>query len=90
MNLSSQAKEIFESSELEEKQQLLDLMFKNLQLKDSSLLVSVREPFQTMMYFKNRPGEWGRCDSNTRSPKARDLQSLVIATIRHPQKRNAG
>ncbi len=28
---------------------------------------------------------WGRLDSNQRSPKARDLQSLVIATIRHPQ-----
>ncbi len=29
---------------------------------------------------------WGRCDSNTRRPKSRDLQSLAIATMRHPRK----
>lgn len=29
---------------------------------------------------------WGRCDSNTRRPKSRDLQSLAIAAMRHPQK----
>ena len=27
---------------------------------------------------------WGRCDSNTRSPKTGDLQSPAIAAMRHP------
>ena len=59
MNLAARAREIFESSEVDEKRQLLDLVFQNLQLKDATLSVSVQEPFLTMMAFKNRPGEWG-------------------------------
>ena len=78
MNLAARAREIFESSEVDEKRQLLNLMFQNLQLKDRSLLFSVREPFKTMMDFKSRPGEWGRLDSNQRRPKSRDLQSVGI------------
>jgi len=45
-----------------EKRQPLDLVFQNLQLKDGSLLFSVREPFLTMLDFKNRPKEWGNLD----------------------------
>ncbi len=33
------------------------------------------------------PKRWGRLDSNQRSPKTRDLQSLAIAAMRHPPKR---
>jgi len=66
---------IFESSEVDEKRQLLDLVFQNLHLKDGSLSFSVREPFLTMLDFKNRPKEWGRLDSNQRSRETRDLQS---------------
>jgi len=78
MNLAARAREIFENSEVDEKRQLLDLVFQNLQLKDGSLSVSVREPFLTMMDFKNRPEEWGRLDSNQRSRETRDLQSVGI------------
>lgn len=86
MNLALRSREIFESSEVDEKRQLLDLVFQNLKLKDGSLSLSVREPFLTMMEFKKRPEEWGRLDSNQRRPKSRDLQSLAIAAMRHPQK----
>ena len=89
MNLANRAREIFESSEADEKRQLLNLVFQNLQLEDTSLSVSVREPFLTMMDFKNRPGEWGRLDSNQRNPKVRDLQSLAIAAMRRPPRRIA-
>jgi site-specific DNA recombinase len=37
MNLAARAREIFESSEADEKRQLLNLVFQNLQLKDGSL-----------------------------------------------------
>ena len=86
MNLAAHAREIFESSEADEKRQLLDLVFQNLQLKGGSLSVSVREPFLTMLDFKNRPEEWGRPDSNWRRPKSGDLQSPAIAAMRHPRK----
>ena len=51
---------------MDEKRQLLDLVFQNLQLKDASLLVQVREPFLTMMEYKKRPKEWGNLDLNLR------------------------
>ncbi len=85
MNLAARAREIFESSEADEKRQLLNLVFQNLQLKNGSLSLSEREPFLTMMDFKNRPEEWGRADSNRRKPKLGDLQSPAIATMRHPR-----
>ncbi len=87
MNLAARAREVFESSEPDEKRQLLDLAFQNLQLKDGSLSISVREPFRTMMDYKDRPGEWGRLDSNQRTPKRGDLQSPAIAAMRHPRKK---
>ena len=77
---------LFESSEVDEKHELLDLVFQNLQLKNESLLLSVHKPFLTMMEFKKWPEEWGRPDSNWRRPKSMDLQSIAIATMRHPRK----
>ena len=78
MNLAKRTKEIFESSEPDEKRELLNLVFQNLQLSNTSLSVQVQEPFLTMLDFKSRPGEWGRLDSNQRIPKKRDLQSVGI------------
>ena len=77
MNLATRAREIFESSEVDEKRQLLDLVFQNLQLKDGSLSFSVREPFLTMLDFKNRPKGWERPDSNRRKPLGCEIYSLV-------------
>ena len=64
MNLATRAKEIFESSEVEEKRGLLDLVFQNLHLKDRSPSSSTRKPFLTMLNFKNRPNGWGKQDLN--------------------------
>lgn len=87
MNLADRTREIFESSEVDGKRQLLNLVFQNLQLEDASLSVSVRELFLMMMDFKKCPKGWGRLDSNQRKPKLGDLQSPAIATMRHPLKR---
>jgi len=57
MNLATRAAEIFESSEVDEKRQVLDLVFQNFELKNANFSVSVRETFLTLMYFKNRPVE---------------------------------
>lgn len=69
MYLAMRAREIFESSEVGEKQQLLNLVFQNLELKDGSLSLSVRKPFLTMMEFKKCPEKWGQLDSNQRKSK---------------------
>jgi hypothetical protein len=65
LNLASRAREIFESSEVREKRQLLNLMFQNLQLRGVSLSVQVTEPFKTMVDFKECPINWRWRESNT-------------------------
>ena len=59
MNLAARTREIFESSEVSEKRQLLNLVFQNLQLRGTSLLLQVAELFLAMLDFKNRPKELG-------------------------------
>ena len=80
MNLAKSARQLFESSEVEEKRQLLNLVFQNLRLEGKKLLLTLREPFSLIMQSKECPEGWGRLDSNQRRPKSRDLQSLT-----HPQ-----
>lgn len=46
LSLASRARDIFESSEVEEKRQLLNFVFQNMELKDKKLFVTLREPFK--------------------------------------------
>lgn len=58
MNLAARAREIFESSEVHEKQELLNFVFQNLKLDGKSLLTDIREPFQAMIGYKDCPTNW--------------------------------
>lgn len=49
MNLAARAREIFESSEVDEKRELLNLVFQNLKLEGKKWLTEVREPFHAML-----------------------------------------
>ncbi len=80
MNLAARAKEIFESSEVDEKRQLLNFVFQNLKLDSKSLFIDSCEQFTTLMDYKSPKG-WGRLDSNQRRPKSRDLQSEGIQLL---------
>jgi len=54
MNLAARSKEIFLSSEVAEKRQILNLVFQNLKLDNQkNLILEVKEPFLTMMGIKN-------------------------------------
>jgi site-specific DNA recombinase len=66
MKLASRARELFESSEVDEKRQLLNFVFQNLQLKDLSLSVQVCEPFNMMMDYDGCPTSWRWRESNSR------------------------
>lgn len=46
LNLARRAREIFESSKVDEKRQLLNFIFQNLELKEKKLSVILREPFK--------------------------------------------
>ena len=59
MQLAKRAWEIFESSEVEEKRQLLNFVFQNLKLDGKNLLVSTCEPFHLFIQVKDSPGRMG-------------------------------
>lgn len=46
LSLASRARDIFESSEVDEKRQLLNFVFQNLELKEKKLSVTLQEPFK--------------------------------------------
>ena len=49
LNLAKRAREIFESSEAEEKRQLLNFLLQNLELKQKNLLYKLKTPFDTVL-----------------------------------------
>lgn len=66
LKLASRARELFESSEVDEKRQLLNFVFQNLQLDKKTLLIHTHEPFTAMMQYKQCPTNWRWRDSNSR------------------------
>ena len=64
MNLAARAREIFESSEVEEKRQLLNFVFQNLKLDGKNLSIDTCEPFTTLVDYKQCPKGWGNLDLN--------------------------
>lgn len=68
LNLAQKTRELFVSSNLEEKQQLLKLMFSNLKLNGEKLHVELKEPFYNIAKLPNQPDWLGRKDSNLRMP----------------------
>lgn len=65
LKLAAKARELFESSEVDEKRQLLSLVFQNLKLRGVSLSVQVYKPFKMMMDYKKCPTNWRWRESNT-------------------------
>ncbi len=66
MNLAANARKIFESSEVDEKRQLLNLVFQNLKLEGKKVLTEIREPFSTMIGYREDPTNWRWRESNSR------------------------
>lgn len=66
LTLAAQARKLFESSEVEEKRQLLRLVFQNLELNDVTLSIQVYNPFQQMMDYKLCTKNWRWRESNSR------------------------
>ncbi len=57
LSVASQAYEIFESSKIEQKRQLIGFVFSNLQLKGEKLVFSLRKPFDLMAKAQSHQ-EW--------------------------------
>lgn len=69
--LAKNARQIFESSNFDEKRQLLNFVHSNSTLENGNLLTELREPFLSMTKipdFQDQPGWLGWEDSNLRVP----------------------
>ena len=64
LSLAQRASDIFKSSEIEEKRQILNFIFQNLQLKGKNLLFELRSPLQALAEYKERPVMLPRLGSN--------------------------
>ncbi|MFH1769906.1 MAG: recombinase family protein, partial [Parcubacteria group bacterium] len=64
LSLAQRAREIFESSEVHEKQQLLGYLLQNATLNDRKLDFTVRKPFNLLVNYSSRPNLSAHQDSN--------------------------
>lgn len=64
LGLAKRAKELFTSSKMVEKQELLNLVFSNLKLDGKKLSVTLREPFFTILAVLHQPANLRMLDSN--------------------------
>lgn len=65
-DLAKRAREIFDSSNMDKKQQLLRFMFSNLKLDGKNLYLELHEPFFSMSKINDQHVWLGRRDSNPR------------------------
>ena len=73
--IASRAPELFKSSKVEQKREILNLLLSNCTLADGKLRFSLRKPFDALVNLNNRSKWSGRKDSNLRhlAPKASTL-----------------
>jgi hypothetical protein len=66
LDLAKRAKEIYESSKVDEKRQILNFLFSNLEMKDKKAIITLREPFDKLIAVSDHPKFRKRKDSNLR------------------------
>ena len=66
LDLAKRAKDIYESSKVEEKRQILNFLFSNLEMKDKKAIITLREPFDRLVAVSDHPECRKRRDSNPR------------------------
>lgn len=66
LDLAKRAKEIYESSKADEKRQILNFLFSNLEMRDKKAIITLREPFDKLVAVSDHPMCRKRWDSNPR------------------------
>jgi site-specific DNA recombinase len=66
LDLAKRAKEIYESSKVDEKRQILNFLFSNLEMKDKKAIITLREPFDRLIAVSDHPMCRKGWDSNPR------------------------
>ena len=67
LNICSRAPELFESSKVEQKRQLINFLLSSLQLRGKKLEYTLKKPFDVLVNLDYRSNWLGRGDSNLRS-----------------------
>ena len=67
IDISSRAYELFESSKVEQKRQLINFLLSNLKLRGKKLEFKLKKPFDVLANMDYRSNWLGREDSNPRS-----------------------
>lgn len=55
LDLAKRAKEIYESSKVDEKRQILNFLFSNLEMRDKKAIITLREPFDKLIAVSDHP-----------------------------------
>ena len=66
LDLAKRAKEIYESLKVDEKRQILNFLFSNLEMKDKKAIITLRAPFDRLVVVSDHPKCRRRWDSNPR------------------------
>jgi site-specific DNA recombinase len=77
ISLASRAYEIFESSKIEQKRQLINFMFSNLRMNGEKLRFNLRKPFNLMIDLTNRP-DWLLIIDIIRTKYHKELRLLYL------------
>jgi len=64
LNICSKAPELFASSKVEQKRQLINFLLSNLQLRGKKLEYTLKKPFDVLVNLDDRSNWLGREDSN--------------------------
>ncbi|MAF14077.1 MAG: hypothetical protein CMI53_04280 [Parcubacteria group bacterium] len=83
LSLAQRALEIFESSEIEEKQGMLQFLFQNLELKEKNLSYKLKEPFNTVQLAGVTPfgATWGRLVESIRTIFQNSTEYIYIPDL---------
>ena len=60
--MAKRTEEIYESSKIDEKRQILDFLFSNLEVKDKKAILTLRKPFDKLIAVSDPPRCWETWD----------------------------
>ncbi len=55
LDLAKRAKEIYETSKVDEKRQILNFLFSNLEMREKKAIITLREPFDRLIAVSDHP-----------------------------------
>ena len=90
LELANRAYELFKSSEVEERRQLIKLVLSNLRVEDKIVRYEAIKPFDTILNYAERQAWLPRVGSNHGHPPYKCPQLSLRLGLSHPPKGRSG